>query len=73
MIRDYHRLFGYTLRLLHYPGILKTVDLWQITEHYYFSHETINLSRVVPLGPDMQAYAEPSVDESKSSKEKLSQ
>lgn len=63
-IKDYPQLFGYTRRLLHYPGILKTVDLWQIQQHYYFSHETINPSRVVPLGPDMQAYAEPPVDES---------
>ncbi len=57
---------------MHHPGILKTVDLWQIQEHYYFSHETINPSRVVPLGPGTQAYAEQTVDQSTSSKEKLS-
>jgi putative glutathione S-transferase len=72
-IRDYPHLFGYTRRLLHYPGIIGTVDLWQIQQHYYFSHETINPSRVVPLGPDMQAYAEPNVDESVASNEKHSQ
>jgi putative glutathione S-transferase len=63
-IEDYPQLFGYTRRLLHYPGILETVDLWQIQQHYYYSHETINPSRVVPLGPDMRAYANPTVDES---------
>ena len=31
-----------------------------------FSHEAVNHSLVVPLGPDMQAYAEPTVDESTS-------
>ena len=72
-IKDYPRLFGYTRRLLHYPGILETVDLWQIQQHYYLSHETINPSRVVPLGPDMQAYAKPTVDESAASEGNPSQ
>ena len=66
-IQDYPHLFGYTRRLLHYPGVLETVDLWQIQQHYYYSHVTLNPTRIVPLGPDLKDYAVPPVDEAASS------
>ena len=63
-IKEYDNLFNYAKELYQYPGISDTYDDEYSKLHYYGSHETINPSRVVPLGPDMQAYAKPPVDES---------
>ena len=48
---DYPNLWAYTRKLYQWPGVAETVDMFHIKEHYYGSHETINPSRVVPLGP----------------------
>ena len=32
------------------PGIKETVNLDHIKKNYYMSHETLNPSRIVPLG-----------------------
>ncbi len=29
----------------------ETVDFEQIKRHYYYSHESINPTRIIPLGP----------------------
>ena len=52
-IIDYPNLSNYLLDLYQQPGIEETVNMQHIKEHYYASHETINPSRVVPLGPDI--------------------
>ncbi len=57
-IADYPNLSNYLRDLYQQPGIAQTVDLVQIKEHYYRSHESINPSRVVPLGPKVD-YAQP--------------
>ncbi|MFV0360033.1 glutathione S-transferase family protein [Tropicimonas sp.] len=44
-------LFAYTRDLFQMPGIAATVDFDQIRRHYYFSHEIINPTRIVPLAP----------------------
>lgn len=49
-IEDYLNLSGYMRELYQWPGVAETVDFWHIKQHYYYSHETINPSRVVPLG-----------------------
>ena len=46
-------LWNYTLELYQLPGVAKTVNLEQITRHYYWSHTSINPTRIVPRGPDI--------------------
>ena len=52
-IADYPNLSGYVRDLYQQPGIAETVDLPYIKKHYYGSHETVNPTRIVPLGPDI--------------------
>ena len=52
-IADYTNLSGYVRDLYQQPGIAETVDMVHIKNHYYASHESINPSRVVPKGPDI--------------------
>ena len=51
--RDYPNLSNYLRELYQVPGVADTVDLDQIKEHYYRSHESVNPSRVVPIGPEI--------------------
>jgi glutathionyl-hydroquinone reductase len=50
-IADYPGLSAYLKRLYHHPGIASTVNIGHIKRHYYYSHEGINPTRIVPLGP----------------------
>ncbi|MDQ6962167.1 MAG: glutathione S-transferase family protein [Mariprofundaceae bacterium] len=50
-IADYPNLSNYLRDLYQYPDIAQTVDLDHIQQHYYYSHDTINPSRIVPKGP----------------------
>ncbi|HLW95868.1 MAG TPA: glutathione S-transferase C-terminal domain-containing protein, partial [Solirubrobacteraceae bacterium] len=50
-IVDYPNLWGYTRELYQLPGIAETVKLDEIKRHYYYTHPSINPSRIVPLGP----------------------
>ena len=50
-IADYANLFGYLKDLYQYDGIADTVNLDHIKRHYYMTHDEINPSRIVPLGP----------------------
>jgi putative glutathione S-transferase len=52
-IVDYPNLWPYARELYQVPGVAETVRLDHITQHYYRSHETINPTRIVPLGPDV--------------------
>ncbi len=52
-IADYPNLSNYTRDLYQVPGIAGTVNMVHIKNHYYGSHETINPTRVVPKGPDI--------------------
>ncbi len=51
-INDYKHLAGYVRDLYQQPGISDTVNMAHIKNHYYASHETINPSRIVPMGPE---------------------
>ena len=50
-IVDYPHLSGYLRELYQWPGVRETVNFTHIKNHYYYSHDTINPHRVVPLGP----------------------
>lgn len=50
-ISEYPNLFGYLCDLYQVPGVAATVDFDHIKRHYYFTHDDINPTRIVPLGP----------------------
>jgi glutathionyl-hydroquinone reductase len=50
-IVDYGHLFGYLKDLYQTDGIADTVNFDHIKRHYYVTHEDINPTRIVPLGP----------------------
>lgn len=50
-IVDYPNLWGYVQDLYQMPGVAATVHMDHITRHYYYSHDSINPSRIVPVGP----------------------
>ena len=50
-IFDFPNLSGYLRDLFQVPGVKDTVDFEHIKQHYYFSHDRINPTRIVPLGP----------------------
>ncbi|MEO8439625.1 MAG: glutathione S-transferase C-terminal domain-containing protein [Spartobacteria bacterium] len=50
-ILDYPSLQGYLADLYQQPGIADTVDFDHIKRHYYMTHEAVNPTRLVPLGP----------------------
>ena len=50
-IVDYPNLDGYLRDLYQLPGIAATVNLDHIKRHYYYTHDDINPTRIVPLGP----------------------
>ncbi len=50
-IIDYPNLHGYMLDLYQQRGIAETVSIDHIKRHYYMTHEEINPTRIVPLGP----------------------
>ncbi|GGK29647.1 glutathione S-transferase family protein [Salinarimonas ramus] len=52
-IVDYPNLSGYLRELYQVPGVAETTNFTHIKRHYYESHESVNPSRVVPLGPQM--------------------
>ena len=50
-IADFPHLWGYLRDLYQMPGVKETVDIEHIKQHYYYSHDRINPTRIVPLGP----------------------
>ena len=52
-IVDYPNLWGYLRDLYQIPGIAETVNIDYIKMHYYASHDTINPTRIVPIGPEI--------------------
>ena len=55
-ILSYPELSGYVLDLFQQPGIAETVNMEHIKQHYYYSHHTINPSRIVPEGPELNFF-----------------
>ncbi|GAA06285.1 glutathione S-transferase family protein [Photobacterium leiognathi] len=52
-IVDFPHLWGYVRDLYQVEGIAQTVDIDCIKAHYYGSHETINPTRIIPKGPEL--------------------
>ena len=50
-IIEYPNLFGYLKDLYQYDGIAETVNFDHIKRHYYMTHDAVNPTRIVPLGP----------------------
>ncbi|MEE3161111.1 MAG: glutathione S-transferase C-terminal domain-containing protein, partial [Pseudomonadota bacterium] len=50
-IEDYPAISGYVRDLYQHPGVVETVDFSHIKRHYYYSHDMINPTRIVPVGP----------------------
>jgi putative glutathione S-transferase len=50
-IVDYPHLDGYLRDLFQLPGIADTVNFDHIKRHYYVTHDDINPTRIVPIGP----------------------
>ncbi|SEP07828.1 putative glutathione S-transferase [Salinihabitans flavidus] len=48
-IVDYPNLWAYTRDLYQQPGVAETVNMEHIVRHYYYSHDTINPHRIVPV------------------------
>ena len=57
-IIDYHNLQGYLTDLYQHDGIAETVNFDHIKRHYYLTHEKINPSRIVPIGPTLDLSGE---------------
>lgn len=58
-IIDYPNLFGFLRDLYQQPGIAETVNFDHIKRHYYFTHDDINPTQIVPIGPDLSALDTP--------------
>jgi putative glutathione S-transferase len=52
-IADYPKLWAYTRDLYQHEGVARTINMHHIKHHYYESHDTINPSGVVPVGPEL--------------------
>jgi glutathionyl-hydroquinone reductase len=50
-IVDFPNLSGWLRELYQIEGVAETVSMAQIKTHYFASHETINPTRIVPVGP----------------------
>lgn len=48
---DYKNLWGFTRELYQRPGVAETVRMDHIKDHYFGSHESVNPTRIVPVGP----------------------
>lgn len=54
LIREYKNISRLLNEILLMDGVSKTINMNHIKQHYYYSHETINPSRIVPLGFESQ-------------------
>ena len=52
-IVDYPAIWGYLRDLYSVVGVAETVNQQHIKHHYYYSHDMINPTRVVPKGPEI--------------------
>lgn len=50
-IVDYPHLWPFLRDLYQHGGVAETVNFDHIKRHYYVTHEQINPTRIVPIGP----------------------
>lgn len=48
---DYPNLWGFTRDLYQQPGVARTIRIDAIKRHYYGSHDNVNPSGIIPVGP----------------------
>lgn len=58
-IQDMPNLWRYLKGLYAIPAFSGTTDFEQIKQHYYYSHASINPTRIVPKGPEMNLNLDP--------------
>mgnify|MGYP002649138640 CR=1 FL=1 len=56
-LQDFPNLWNYLLDLYQTPGFTQTTNLEHIKVHYYWSQDTVNPTRIVPLGPRLDLTA----------------
>ncbi len=59
-LSETEHLWAYARDLFQTPGFGDTVDFDQIKQHYYRVHTDINPTGIVPKGPDLSGWLEPS-------------
>ena len=52
-LSEFKNISNYVKKLFNIPAINSTTDFDHIKRHYYFSHESINPNRIIPLGPEI--------------------
>jgi putative glutathione S-transferase len=52
-IVDYPNLWGYLRDLYQFRNVAATVNFDHIKRHYYMTHDDINPTKIVPIGPDL--------------------
>lgn len=62
-ITDYDNLWGYLRELYQLPGVAETVNMDHIKQHYYVTHDDVNPTGLVPVGPDPEFEAPHNRDE----------
>ena len=50
---DHPNLWAYTRELYQRPGIAETVAMDQIERHYSTTHDSLEPSRIIPIGPEL--------------------
>lgn len=50
---DHPNLWRYTRELYRQPGIAETVAMDQIKRHYYTTHDSLEPTRIIPIGPEL--------------------
>ncbi len=55
---DFPNLWAFTRELYQWPGVAPTVNMEHIVRHYYYSHNSINPHRIIPINPVLD-YWEP--------------
>ena len=56
-IADYPHLWPYLRDLYQHDNVASTVDFDHIKRHYYVTHDHINPTQIVPIGPEMDLTA----------------
>lgn len=54
LLGSYLNLGGYLRDLYQQPGIAETVNFDHFKRHYYITHDDINPTRIVPIGPALE-------------------
>ncbi|TVT80074.1 glutathione S-transferase C-terminal domain-containing protein, partial [Pseudomonas sp. H3(2019)] len=58
-LQDYPALYDYLRRMTQREDVRRTIDMDHIKLHYYYSHNHINPTRIVPDGPQLAWLAQP--------------